>query len=154
MLVTRQHPFVLIHAVLVATFLLFIPVLAVSLVGTGWFVTASFAFAVLAVLKLWLAWYGWNRTLLLVTNERVMFLAQRGLLQRDLVECPLKGIQQVAHRVSGVLHTVAGYGDLDLSTNSSQKPITVPNVPDPYVIQQEIVRAQNGEGLLEDEAAA
>lgn len=151
LLVTHQHPFVLLHPILIATALLFVPVLMVALVGTGWVVSISFVFALLAILKIWISWYGWRRTLFLVTNERIVFLEQKGFFERDLVEAPLRSIQQVAHNVSGILRTVAGYGNLSLSTSSSLQPLMIPSIPDPYAIQQEIVRAQSGEGM-EDQA--
>jgi hypothetical protein len=106
---------------------------------------------ILGILLLYIAWYSWNRTLLLVTNQRLVFLEQRGLFQRELVECGLESIQQVSHHVHGILHTVMGYGNIAVYTGGSQQPITIFHMPDPYGIQQAILAAKSGTPLQEVE---
>jgi membrane protein YdbS with pleckstrin-like domain len=149
-LVTHQHPFILLHSALFVAVFLLIPVVVYVFFPTGNLLAGAIVVGVaIAFLKAASAWYGWSRTLFLLTTERIVFLEQHGFFKRELVESPLKGIQQVSHAVTGLLHTVFGYGNLSLSTAASQQPIMIPNIPDPYAIQQEILQAQNGEGMIE-----
>lgn len=151
LLVTHQHPFVLLHPALGAVIWLLIPVGLFAFFGPSWLVSIAVCLGVLmATWKVAHAWYGWSKSLFLVTTERVVFLKQTGFFERDLVETPLPGIQQVSHAVKGIMHTFFGYGHLTLSTSSSQQPIVIPSVPDPYALQQEIVQAQHGEGFTEN----
>lgn len=92
-----------------------------------------------------LAWFSWQNSLLVLTNERVVQLEQRGLLHREFMECGLESIQQVSHEVRGLLGTLWGYGSIVVHTGASQKPFDIPDMPDPYEIQQEIQRALVGE---------
>jgi uncharacterized membrane protein YdbT with pleckstrin-like domain len=115
------------------------------------FLTVGSIFAFLIIggillgsLMLYMAWYSWNNTMLLVTNERLVFLEQKGLFQRELVECDLDSIQQVSHHVHGILHTVMGYGNISIYTGGSQQPILIQHMPDPYGLQQGILAAKSG----------
>ncbi len=165
LLVTHKHPFVLLHHIIVGALLLLIPVLAwrIALVGPLLLYTLIICLPI-ALFYLYVGWYGWNRTLLLITNERVVFLEQRGLFQREMIECNMGNIQQVQHHVDGIMHTLFGYGNLIMSSGGSAEPIKIKDMPDPYQIQQEIQRATVGEtdymdepedesGLVEPEAS-
>ena len=151
-LVTHQHPFVLLHATLFTVLILLVPFLVYVVTPTGMVLSLAVVAALAcAGLKAISSWYGWNHTLFLLTTERIIFLEQHGFFKRELVESPLQGINQVSHSVKGMLPTVFGYGNLNLSTGSSQQPITILHVPDPYAIQQEILQTQNGEGFIESD---
>lgn len=129
-----------------------IPFAIYMLWPTGPVLSLSIVLAVIfGGLKLGAAWYGWSRTLLLLTNERVIFLEQHGFFRRELIESSLQGVQQISHMVHGLLHTAFGYGNLNLATAASQQPIIVPNIPDPYAIQQAILQAQKGDGFIEED---
>ncbi len=146
LVVCRQHPFVLLHRILWSVAAFLIPFAA-------WvFLSVGTVFAVLIILgillgsfMLYVAWYSWSHTMLLVTNERLVFLEQRGIFQRELVECGLESIQQVSHHVHGILHTVLGYGNISIYTGGSQQPILIAHMPDPYGLQQAILASKSGE---------
>lgn len=98
-----------------------------------------------------LKWYYWNNSLVLLTNERVVVLEQKNWLHREFSECKLTNIQQVSHEVKGVLHTFFNFGTISILTGGSLESFTIPNVPNPYEIQQEILRASEKEGFLEED---
>jgi hypothetical protein len=148
-LITHQHPFVLLHSVLLSVLIFLIPFLIYTVSPTGTVLSLAVVLAlILGGYRLLSAWYGWNRTLFLVTTERILFLEQHGFFKRELIEAPLKNIDQVSHSVTGLLHTVFGYGTLNLTTASSMQPIAINHVPYPYDIQQEILQTQHGEGFI------
>lgn len=150
LLVAHYHPLVLLHRVILAVaFWLFPLFLSAFISRGGFFALVFFACIVVGALLLWEEYYCWQRTLFLLTNERIVFLEQEGLFHRELVECDLKSIQQVSHKIKGVLHTLAGFGQISIQTGGAQQPIVIHHMPDPYEIQQEILRAKVGEGFME-----
>jgi hypothetical protein len=152
-LITHQHPLVLLPRLLPMMVVALIPIATFAFIGFGsatWL--ASICCWPIALFLLGEHCYAWNATLLLVTNERIVFMEQHGFFKRELVECSLSGVQQVSHSVHGVLATVAGFGDLAISTSGSLKPITIPHIPNPYGVQQEMLAVQRGETFADDES--
>lgn len=146
-LFTRQHPFVLFHAALWTALVAAVPVLVWVVASTGPIVALSVPIgAGIALCIALLAWYRWRNTVFMLTTQRVIFLEQRGLFTREMAECPLDSVQQVSHRVKGILATVAGFGTLSVATSGSVQAMDVGGLPDPYEIQEEITAAKRGEG--------
>jgi len=130
----------------VGVLILLVPVLVWRIALVGPLLSYTIVICVpVVIFYLYVGWYGWNRTLLLITNERVVFLEQRGLFQREMVECNMANIQQVSHHVDGLMHTICGFGNVILSSGGSAQPILIKDMPDPYAVQQEIQRASVGE---------
>lgn len=151
LLLTRQHPFVLLKPMLLAAAVFLLPLLIYVFLNAG----TALAVTVLATLLVGgfialRAWHEWSGTLLLLTNERVLHYHQQSLFQREMAECGLGSIQQISHAVRGPLRTVAGYGDITIVTAGAQTVFNLRNIPDPYGVQQEIQRAASGEGYAEE----
>jgi len=145
-LFTKQHPFVLLKPLLLSATLFLFPLFLFAFMDVNavlGVVTIVCVFG--AVLWAVLALYSWNNTLLVVTNERLLFLEQHGLLHRQFTECGLGNIQQATHRVHGLLSTLAGYGEITVITAGTDAHMRLHNIPDPYDIQQEILRVANGD---------
>lgn len=152
MLFTKQHPFVLFKPMLISVGFLLIPVLLYSLTTSNQILSIVFPIClIIALVRGGLAWMGWNNSVVLVTTERVVMLNQKGILNRELVECGLTTINQVSHEVKGLLNTLLGFGSLSVYTSGSQIPLYAANIPDPYDVQQEILRIAAGEGFMEEE---
>ena len=150
-LFTRQHPFVLLHPFLISALLLLFPFFIYLFTDANSVLFYAFVAGVAAAaLHGWLAWYSWSNTVLMVTNERIVLLRQRSMFHREFSECDLANIQQLSHEVKGIIHTMLGYGDIAVYTGGAQMAFLIPKVPDPYEIQQEILRIRAGEGLLVD----
>jgi len=141
-LFTRQHPFVLLHPFLWVALIMLLPLVVYIFTGSN--TVLGLVLLGCLILACWrgiLAWYSWNNSIFLITTHRVVLLEQRGLLHREFSESGLSTIQQVSHEIKGLLHTVFGYGGIVIYTGNSQAPFSIPNIPDPYEIQQEIQRA-------------
>lgn len=145
LLVCKQHPLVLLHPLLLAALILLVPFFLNIFMSFNLFFGVVLLTSLLVALVVGgVAWYAWVNSILILTNQRVILLWQRGLVHREFTECTLGSIQQVSHEVRGLLHTMFGYGDIMIYTGGSQKPFLVPHVPDPYDVQQEIQRAALG----------
>lgn len=152
LLVSRQHPIILFHPFLISLLILMIPFVVYVFVPLGLILSIVIAICLIfAVLHGVLAYYAWSRTLLILTNERILFLEQRGLINRQFVECVLTSIQQVSHDVTGLRQTLFGYGTISLYTGDSVASIFIRDIPDPYEIQQEIQRAASGDAPFVDD---
>lgn len=151
-LLVRQHPVYLAETLFVDILILLVPWIFFVFVAFGtvfWYVFVLSL--VVAGLRFGLAWYKWYNTVMLLSNERVIALKQRGLAHREISECTLDGIQQINHKVKGILGTIFGYGDMEIVLSGSQHPFIIHNVPDPYEIQQEVLLAAKGETGSEGE---
>ena len=150
-LFTKQHPLVLLHSFLIVALIWLVPLVVYLFTNSSLVLSWVYIVAILAgAVKGILAWYAWNNSVLLLTNERVVVLQQKSVLHREFSECNLLTIQQVSHEVKGLFGTMFGYGNLSISTGGSQTPFLIPNIPDPYEIQQEIQRSAVGEGFIEE----
>lgn len=151
-LLSRQHPFVLFHPFLISSVILLIPFVANIFLVFGSLLSWILIVTIVAALAhAILAWYSWYNSIFLLTNQRVVVLEQRHVMHREFTECGLKSIQQVSHEVRGLYHTLWGYGNITIYTGGSPEPFRIPNIPNPYDIQQEILRVATGEGFLEVE---
>ncbi|MEI6478428.1 MAG: hypothetical protein WCO52_05585 [bacterium] len=145
-LFSHQHPLVLLRPFMVAGSLLLLPLAAFVFITSNSFLSALFLLClVLAVVRGVLAWHAWNNSLVLLTNERVIFLSQKGPFNRELVECSLQAVLQVSHEVKGLFNTLFGFGDITIRTPGTGEPFLIRSVPDPYTLQQEILRVATGE---------
>ncbi len=63
----------------------------------------------------------------------------------------MQNIQQVSHKIEGLGGTLFGFGNILVYTGGGTTPFMIPNVPDPYDVQQEILRTAAGEGYIEAE---
>jgi uncharacterized membrane protein YdbT with pleckstrin-like domain len=146
LLVTHQHPFVLVREFWKVAIVLSVVVAWWQLFGlSGVFITLWLLGLGVVGVVLWMAYYKWQRTVFLLTNQRVVLLEQRGMVSREMIECSLNSIQQVSHGVSGVLRTMLGYGTVSIQTGGSMQPILIREMPEPYDLQQAIQAAISGE---------
>lgn len=58
----------------------------------------------------------WQRTILMVTNQRVIDVSQRGFSDRTATEVELKDIEEVTYRIKGIWPTVFRFGTIYLRT--------------------------------------
>jgi uncharacterized membrane protein YdbT with pleckstrin-like domain len=150
LLVTHKHPFTLVHQVGFVGIIACIVVAWWQLFGlSGFFVGIWLVSLGLSALVIWVAYYKWQRTIFLLTNQRIVLLEQRGMVNREMIECNLTSVQQVSHSVKGILGTLVGYGTVSIQTGGSMQPILVSGMPDPYILQQAIQAASQGEVIPE-----
>lgn len=61
-------------------------------------------------------WYAWQRTVFVITDRRIIDIAQRGFFERVVSEVTLEDIEDVAFRIKGAVATVFRYGLLTVQT--------------------------------------
>jgi hypothetical protein len=141
-LMVRHHPLVLLHPMLLVVGIFLIPFFLYIFIalGTILFWTA-FICLVAGITYAMIAAYKWYNSIMMLTTQRVVVVRQHGLMNREMSECGLASIQQISHEVKGALKTLFDYGEIQISIGNSQNNIIVHNMPKPYDIQQEILKA-------------
>jgi uncharacterized membrane protein YdbT with pleckstrin-like domain len=87
-----------------------------------------------------LYWYVKTRaTALTVTDQELMY--ERGILSKDRTSVSLKHIRSV-NIAQGFINRIFGVGTVQISTAGDEPEFTIADMPDPYVIQEAITRAQ------------
>lgn len=151
-LVAKQHPMIILDAMLGSALILLIPFLAYVYLPVGAALgVITFGSLFIGLGHGFLAWYAWHNSVMMLTTERVVMLHQKGLLNQEFSECGLSNIQQVSHEIKGLYRTIFGFGTIIIYTGGAQTPLDIPNVPNPYEIQQEILRAASKGEFVEDD---
>jgi uncharacterized membrane protein YdbT with pleckstrin-like domain len=106
-----------------------------------WFILCVLLIAALGIgIILLLYWYIKTRaTALTVTDQELMY--ERGILSKDRTSVSLKHIRSV-NIAQGFVNRVMGVGTVQVSTAGDLPEFTIADMPDPYVIQETITKAQ------------
>jgi uncharacterized membrane protein YdbT with pleckstrin-like domain len=98
---------------------------------------AAFGIGILILLY----WYIKTRaTALTVTDSELMY--ERGILSKDRTAVSLKHVRSV-HITQGFVNRILGVGTIQISTAGDEPEFTIADMPDPYVIQEAIAKAQD-----------
>jgi uncharacterized membrane protein YdbT with pleckstrin-like domain len=98
---------------------------------------AAFGVGILILLY----WYIKTRaTALTVTESELMY--ERGILSKDRTAVSLKHVRSV-HITQGFVNRILGVGTIQISTAGDEPEFTIADMPDPYVIQEAIAKAQD-----------
>ncbi len=76
----------------------------------------------------------------IVTNDRIIDIEQHGLFNRVTTELDLYRIQDVTAHINGVLRTLLRYGDIVISTASTNTSIVFRSIRHPDHIREELIR--------------
>jgi uncharacterized membrane protein YdbT with pleckstrin-like domain len=106
-----------------------------------WFILCVLLIAAFgAGIILLLYWYIKTRaTALTVTDSELMY--ERGILSKDRTSVSLQHVRSV-NIAQGFVNRILGVGTIQISTAGDEPEFTIADMPDPYVIQETIARAQ------------
>ena len=106
-----------------------------------WFILAVLlilAFGIGIIILLY--WYIKTRaTALTVTDQELMY--ERGILSKDRTSVSLKHIRSV-NIAQGFVNRIMGVGTVQISTAGDEPEFNIADMPDPYVTQEAITKAQ------------
>ena len=140
-LVIRRHPIVFFGALFrsavalafaIAAFVYFDLTMTFYIVGI---------LAILYIIPvLFKAFFLYNNSFCLVTNERIINMDQRGIFDRLISETEIGKIQDVSNYTEGPIKTMLNCGNVAIQTAGAESKILIKNVADPYEVQQEITK--------------
>lgn len=93
-------------------------------------------FLLLGLFILWIIYY---LNIQIVTNERVVDITQKSLLNHTISELHLNRIQDVTAEVHGLLPTMLDYGNVYLQTAAETERFTFQDVPNPTKVSKLIL---------------
>ena len=142
--VFHKHPIIMRRSLIVSSFLLLLGTipglvtlenrdLALGLLGG----------LVLSVIFFVPSWIKWHFSVFIVTNQRFIQIAQKGLFHRAVSDIKLSQIQSMNYSILGMTETMFGFGTIVLQTYMGD--IQLHDVPKPAKTQgriQEILRDQ------------
>ncbi len=94
-----------------------------------------YLFTLLLFFHAWLLYY---LDVWIVTNERIIDIAQHNLFARSIAELNLENVQDVTAEVHGVLPTMLKFGDVFVQTAGEQPRFLCDDVPNPYEVARRI----------------
>jgi membrane protein implicated in regulation of membrane protease activity len=146
-LIVRHHPLVLLHPFLLSVAIFLVPFVGYVFLSLGtilfWLIFICLAYGLFHAIVAYWAWYN---SMILLSNERVIVCRQHGLWRKEISECTLGNIQQISHEMNGILHNTFSYGNMEISLGGGNSSIKIYNMPNPYDLQQEILRVAAREG--------
>lgn len=96
---------------------------------------------------LWLDYYldAW-----IVTDERIINIAQRGFFNRDVSELKLMNVQDVTSEIVGVIPTLLNYGNIYVQTAAEKERFAFYQIPDPNRVKNVIIQLQEKKRIFEE----
>ena len=135
--VYRQSPFVLIHPLLISAIVIILPLYAVL----------RYASEIGALRSVFLLWtvgvliYSfriiiiWRLNTYVITNQRIVHYAQKGLFDQTVTETPHERVLNVSYKTEGIISRVVGYGDVVVQVVGLMEPIILKNIATPLAIK-------------------
>lgn len=78
----------------------------------------------------------WLKNALLITNQRLILIKQKGFFDKLASETDYTRIEEIAYRIKGFKQTVFRFGSLKIKMQNSADPMIVPEVYRPQELQQ------------------
>lgn len=147
-LVERKHWFTFAVEMFGLLFALFAPILLLFFLDTPFmkehidvniFKMISFGY-LLWVFFIWnaifLAWTDYYLDVVIITNQRIIDIEQRGIFSREISTLHLSKVQDVTSEVHGILATFLKFGDLHVQTAGQQREFVVRCINNPVKVRQ------------------
>ena len=100
-------------------------------------VSAFFLFVWLFLFQAFMDYY---LDLWIVTSRRILSIEQVGLFSRRISELRMYRVQDVTSTVTGALHTVFNYGDVEIQTAGEKERFVFEDVPGPNAVSRTILQ--------------
>ncbi|HSX02357.1 MAG TPA: PH domain-containing protein [Candidatus Saccharimonadia bacterium] len=150
-LMFRQHPLVMRKALLFGLLAVTLGVLPLDFVqiyespAVAGFFTKLALIVPLLVLVVWFyRWVGWYYSIYVVTDRRIVAIAQKGFFDRAVQEWQLDKIYNVNYHVNGFQAAIFGYGDIVAKTVIGE--FVMPKIHHPTEIHRHIMEAVQAVG--------
>lgn len=133
----RQSPFVLIHPMLISALAIIITVYGAFRYGgvTGTLRTAIIIWIIVVLAHAIRILIIWRMNTYVVTNQRLLHYAQKGLFDQTVTETPHERILNVSYKTEGLISRFMGYGDVVVQVVGLMEPIILKNIDTPMEIK-------------------
>jgi len=97
-------------------------------------VVVVYAWLLLALIVFWSGFLSWYFNVNIVSNERVVDIDFYNLIYREVTDAEIEKIQDVTHKMGGILGIVFNYGDVYIQTAGTKPEIEFLKVPRPAAV--------------------
>lgn len=80
--------------------------------------------------------YIWKHDSLIITNQRIFDITQKGIFDRHVAEINLSDIKSVSYTKNGLIQTLFNFGDLRIDIQNEESNLSIIGIKDPADIQQ------------------
>ncbi len=91
------------------------------------------------------SWIGWHFSIFIMTDQRFIQIAQKGLFHRSVSDLGLSQLQSVNYEVAGLQETLLGFGTIKMQTYVGD--LTIRDVHHPAQIQKKLLSILRAEGV-------
>lgn len=135
--VYRQSPFVLVHPLGIAALLIILPTYAIFRFGTGvdGLKSALLVWVVAVLIYAIRLTIIWRLNTYIITNQRIIHYAQKGLFDQTVTETPHERVLNVSYKSEGLVSRIVGFGDVVVQVVGLMEPIVLKNISDPMPIK-------------------
>lgn len=78
----------------------------------------------------------WKKDCLVVTNQRIFDITQKGFFDRTVSEIDIRDIESMNISKIGLLKTILNFGNLEVKTSNAGNVLLIEDIKDPFDIQQ------------------
>jgi len=94
----------------------------------------------MGILSLFVIWTNYWLDMWIVTNKRIVHVDQKTLFSRTIIATRIDRVQDVRAKVSGIIPTLLGFGDLHVQTaGASSANMLIRGIPKPNDVRREIL---------------
>lgn len=113
--------------------------------GMAVFFGGLLAGCVLGLIIFFPSWLSWYFSIYIVSDQRFIQIAQKGLFHRSVADLTLTQIQSVNYEISGLQETLLGFGTIRMQTYVGDLAIT--DVHHPAKVQKKLLSILRQEGI-------
>jgi uncharacterized membrane protein YdbT with pleckstrin-like domain len=146
----RRHWFALLRGIIVTSLLILAPFIIIAFLQLKGISLAALGLVPLAVflisswtLLVWtffyITWTDYYLDVLIMTDQRLIDIEQKGLFAREISELRLENIQDVKVEIHGFLETLFDFGNIHIQTAGAVGSFTAHTVPKPNEIKDIIL---------------
>jgi hypothetical protein len=97
-------------------------------------------FGWLVFFKIWTDYY---LDVLVITNERVVDIEQKGFFNRDIAILRLDQVEDIRVNIRGIIATFLDFGELNIQTAAESKEFVMRNIPNPNRVKSVLFDLQD-----------
>lgn len=141
----RRHPIIFLFLGVYIFFLIFLSILVFSfsesLTSLFWekiFWTIITLFWIIFSSIIFILWTNWECDFIIVSENKIFAVKQISFLNKELIEIDFKNIQEIKSKITGILPTLFGYGEITIKTASGSDDIKFSYIGKPNEVIRKI----------------
>ena len=132
----RQSGFVLFHPLILSFLAIVVPAYLVFQYEVSSFVnTLLWIWIIVVIGHAFRVFIIWRLNRYVVTNQRLLHYAQKGLFDQAVTETPHERVLNVSYKTEGIISSIFRYGDVIVQVVGLMDPIILKNISTPMEIK-------------------